>query len=73
MQFASECPQCSGGGRVFKTPCGSCNATGIRPRQRTVELNVPAGVKDGAKLRLRGQGNAGPRGGPKGDLCVAES
>ncbi|MBI1237998.1 MAG: molecular chaperone DnaJ [Alphaproteobacteria bacterium] len=64
------CPNCGGSGRVIKNPCKSCNGAGRVSRERTLSFNVPAGVEDGTRIRLNGEGEAGLRGGPSGDLYV---
>jgi len=64
------CPRCHGAGESVPTPCPECAGDGRRVEQRVLTIDVPAGVDDGATLRLAGQGPAGPRGGPAGDLYV---
>lgn len=66
----SVCPTCSGEGRVITKPCTSCKGEGRTESEVTVPINIPAGVAEGMQLSLRGQGNAGKRGGPPGDLLV---
>ncbi|NTW84168.1 MAG: molecular chaperone DnaJ [Chlorobiaceae bacterium] len=66
----TACPTCGGEGRVIKDRCTSCYGEGIKQGEVTVKVTVPAGVQDGNYLTLRGQGNAGPRGGAPGDLIV---
>jgi molecular chaperone DnaJ len=66
----APCPTCGGEGHVVKDRCTSCYGEGIKQGEVTVKINVPAGVQDGNYLTLRGQGNAGPRGGASGDLIV---
>ena len=66
----AACPTCGGEGHVVKDRCTSCYGEGIKQGEVTVKINVPAGVEDGNYLTLRGQGNAGPRGGHSGDLIV---
>lgn len=66
----APCPTCGGEGRVVKDRCTSCYGEGIKLGEVTVKISVPAGVEDGNYLTLRGQGNAGPRGGTAGDLVV---
>ena len=70
FSFSQPCPQCRGTGRLVETPCTVCRGSGTENRTRKVKLRVPAGVKDGATLRLRGKGAAGTAGGPPGDLLV---
>jgi molecular chaperone DnaJ len=67
----TTCPQCRGEGRIIGEPCPRCRGSGRERRQRTVSVKVPAGVSDGLQLRVRGEGNAGFRGGPSGDLFVS--
>ncbi len=64
------CPSCMGRGEVIKDPCASCNGTGRVRRERTLSVNIPAGVEDGTRIRLAGEGEAGMRGGPPGDLYI---
>ena len=66
----STCPQCHGEGRVISDPCTKCHGTSKERQQRTVSVKVPPGVPDGTQLRVRGEGHAGSRGGPAGDLYV---
>lgn len=70
FSFSQPCPQCRGTGRLIATPCSACRGSGTESRSRKVKLRVPAGVKDGATLRLRGKGVPGTSGGPPGDLLV---
>ena len=64
------CPQCQGRGQVIDSPCGSCAGSGRVTRERTLSVNIPAGVEDGTRIRLAGEGEAGVRGGPAGDLYI---
>jgi molecular chaperone DnaJ len=64
------CPNCQGRGEVIETPCPSCNGTGRVTRERTLSVTIPAGVEDGTRIRLAGEGEAGLRGGPAGDLYI---
>lgn len=66
----SVCPTCHGEGRVITRACTVCNAEGRVESEDTVSATIPAGVSEGMQLSLRGQGNAGKRGGPPGDLLV---
>ena len=70
MVTASACGRCAGSGQVIESPCGECRSQGRTVESRTYKVEVPAGVDDGATLRLTGRGAAGPRGGPNGDLYV---
>ena len=64
------CPTCSGMGQIVKNPCRSCRGAGRMEKQRTLSVNIPAGVETGTKIRLAGEGEAGMRGGPNGDLYI---
>ncbi len=64
------CPTCHGQGRVIKDPCAACHGSGRKTRDKTLEVKVPAGVEDGTRIRLSGEGEAGMRGAPAGDLYI---
>src|ERR1700723_2551320 len=64
------CPNCQGRGQVIESPCTSCSGSGRVMRERTLSVNIPAGVEDGTRIRLAGEGEAGVRGGPAGDLYI---
>jgi molecular chaperone DnaJ len=64
------CTVCNGQGKIIRDKCGECHGTGKVKRQRTIHVKIPAGVDDGAQLRISGEGEAGTRGGPNGDLYV---
>jgi molecular chaperone DnaJ len=64
------CPACHGEGRVIKDPCTDCSGQGRVRRERTLSVDIPAGIEDGTRIRLSGEGEAGPRGGPEGDLYI---
>ena len=64
------CPACHGRGQVIDDPCPSCSGAGRVTRERTLSVNIPAGVEDGTRIRLAGEGEAGLRGGPAGDLYI---
>jgi len=64
------CPTCQGRGEVIEDPCPSCRGSGRVTRERTLAVNIPAGVEDGTRIRLAGEGEAGLRGGPAGDLYI---
>src|SRR5213075_3551369 len=64
------CPGCHGRGEVIDNPCPACAGSGRVTRERTLSVNVPAGVEDGTRIRLAGEGEAGLRGGPQGDLYI---
>jgi molecular chaperone DnaJ len=66
----AACPQCRGEGQVITDPCPTCRGSGRERRTRTLSIKVPPGVGDGTQLRLRGDGDAGTRGGPSGDLFI---
>jgi len=70
--FAVErgCPRCGGSGRLVLDPCANCNGHGQVRRERVLSVRIPAGVDDGARIRLAGEGDAGARGGPRGDLYI---
>ncbi|RBP17233.1 molecular chaperone DnaJ [Roseiarcus fermentans] len=70
--FAIErtCPTCQGRGQTIENPCDKCAGAGRVTRERTLSVNVPAGVEDGTRIRLTGEGEAGMRGGPAGDLYI---
>lgn len=64
------CPTCSGRGEIIDDPCKNCQGAGRVTRERTLSVNIPAGVEDGTRIRLAGEGEAGLRGGPAGDLYI---
>jgi molecular chaperone DnaJ len=64
------CPSCQGRGETIGTPCPSCNGAGRVTRERTLSVTIPVGVEDGTRIRLAGEGEAGVRGGPPGDLYI---
>jgi molecular chaperone DnaJ len=64
------CPRCGGHGRVVSDPCRACHGAGQVRQERTLKVRIPAGVDDGARIRLAGEGDAGARGGPRGDLYI---
>ncbi len=64
------CPTCQGRGEIIADPCSDCGGTGRVTRERTLSVNIPAGVEDGTRIRLAGEGEAGVRGGPSGDLYI---
>ncbi|TCR68311.1 molecular chaperone DnaJ [Bosea sp. BK604] len=64
------CPTCGGRGEVIDDPCKNCSGSGRVTRERTLSVNIPAGVEDGTRIRLAGEGEAGLRGGPAGDLYI---
>jgi len=64
------CHVCQGRGQTIEDPCPSCSGSGRVMRDRTLQVNIPAGVEDGTRIRLAGEGEAGARGGPAGDLYI---
>lgn len=66
----SACTRCAGAGRVVEHPCGVCDGSGRTLETRTTEVDIPAGIHDGQRIRLRGRGHAGTHGGPPGDVFV---
>ncbi len=64
------CPNCHGAGRVIDNPCRSCNGHGRTRKEKTLSVSIPAGVEDGTRIRLAGEGEAGVRGGGSGDLYI---
>ena len=65
-----SCPNCRGTGRTIENPCPTCNGAGQVRQSRKMKINIPPGVDHGTRLRLTGEGEAGPQGGPPGDLYV---
>ncbi len=66
----APCPTCEGSGQTIADPCGACSGQGLQQVSKTLRINIPAGVDSGTRLRVAGEGNAGMRGGPPGDLYV---
>ncbi|WP_298294780.1 molecular chaperone DnaJ [uncultured Litoreibacter sp.] len=64
------CPTCSGAGQIIKNPCKTCGGAGREQKERSLSVNIPAGVETGTRIRLAGEGEAGMRGGPTGDLYI---
>ena len=64
------CPTCNGMGQTIKNPCGSCHGAGRVEKEKSLSVNIPAGVETGTRIRLAGEGEAGMRGGPTGDLYI---
>jgi len=70
FSIAQTCPHCKGQGRLLEKPCKTCHGEGKRQRTSKIKLRIPAGVEGGSRLRSQGNGEAGFRGGPSGDLYV---
>jgi len=70
METATACPDCGGAGRRITDPCRDCRGEGRRARARVVEVELPAGLEDGDRIPMRGQGEAGRQGAPAGDLFI---
>lgn len=64
------CPTCQGAGKVIEKPCRACQGAGRVRKEKTLSVNIPAGVEEGTRIRLTGEGEAGLRGGPSGDLYI---
>jgi molecular chaperone DnaJ len=64
------CPSCQGAGRVIERPCGDCHGAGRVQKEKTLQVNIPAGVEDGTRIRLTGEGEAGVRSASAGDLYI---
>ncbi|SHF61914.1 molecular chaperone DnaJ [Kaistia soli DSM 19436] len=64
------CPTCGGRGEIISDPCETCGGSGRQTQERTLQVNIPAGIEDGTRIRLSGEGEAGLRGGPAGDLYL---
>ncbi|WKZ57385.1 MAG: molecular chaperone DnaJ [Bdellovibrionota bacterium] len=68
--ISRTCSSCGGSGQIIKDPCTECNGAGSRSRQSRINVKVPAGIDHGQRLKLRGEGEPGSKGGPSGDLYV---
>jgi molecular chaperone DnaJ len=64
------CGRCQGSGKIIKSPCRPCGGRGAVRKDRSLNVNIPAGIQDGQRIRLSGEGEAGPRNGPRGDLYI---
>ena len=72
FSLQQTCPRCRGQGKVITDPCRTCNGAGRVERQKTLSVKIPAGVDNGDRIRLSGEGEAGPNGGPSG-ICMCRS
>jgi molecular chaperone DnaJ len=68
--FSEPCPRCGGNGTVIDDPCPTCSGSGTTSTRSQIKVKIPPGVKDGTRIRVKGRGQAGSRGGPAGDLFV---
>lgn len=68
FQIRTACPNCGGTGKIIKDPCAQCKGSGRVKKKRTITVNIPAGIEDGSRLRIAGEGEPGDPGAPSGDL-----
>src|SRR5207244_3245838 len=70
FSISQPCPRCGGRGEVIESPCETCAGSGLTMQRKRYRVKVPAGIRDGSRIRVPGKGEDGPRGGPPGDLYV---
>ena len=70
MEMARPCPNCGGKGKIIKNPCRNCDGSGRRRKRAVLNVKIPAGISDGLQMQVRGDGDAGERGAPPGNLFV---
>jgi molecular chaperone DnaJ len=70
FSIQTTCPRCSGKGTIISNPCKTCRGEGVVEKKRTINIKIPPGVESGSRLKISGEGDAGPSGGPHGDLYV---
>ena len=70
FSIASTCPQCAGEGYIIEKPCEVCTGSGLVRKNQKIKVTIPAGIENGKRINIPGQGDAGPNGGPPGDLYV---
>ena len=71
IQQVEVCPECEGTGKIPEKPCSECRGRGVKKMQKTLEVNIPAGIEDGQRIKVAGEGEIGYRGSAPGDLFVA--
>lgn len=70
FSIASTCPNCQGEGQIIEKPCPKCSGSGLTRKNQRIKVSIPAGIEDGKRINIPEQGDAGPNGGPAGDLYV---